>query len=73
MAGEGDEFIVVNVLVGRDGGLLNGAREFPLTDEPLQNTIDIVSEFGLGIESDQIGRVGYGPHRGGQTLAGKLH
>jgi len=33
MAGEGDELVVVGVLVGCDGGLLDGADEFPFCEE----------------------------------------
>ena len=57
MAGEGNELVVVGVLVSCNRGLLDGALPFALGMEPLQYTIDIVSEFGLCVKVLQIGRI----------------
>jgi hypothetical protein len=65
MAGEGDKFVVVGVLVGSDGGLLDGADPFPLMVYPLQKSIDIVSEFGLRVKSRQIWGIGNRNNGGG--------
>jgi hypothetical protein len=42
MAGEGDKFVIVDILVGCDCCLLDSADEFPFREKAFQNAIDIV-------------------------------
>jgi hypothetical protein len=58
MTREGNELVVVGVLVGRDHGLNQGADPFPFRMHSLTEAIDVVAEFGLCIKTRQIGRIG---------------
>jgi hypothetical protein len=51
MAGEGDKLVIIGVLVGCNGGLLNGAHELAFCEKAFQNAIDVVFKFLNLIES----------------------